>query len=104
MIVRARGEDVGVLMLADHPDARHWELMYMGLVPEVRGKRWGEQITRHAQWLAGQVGVERIVLAVDSTNLPALRMYRRTGFETWDKRAVFVRFPGGGARPNAQSA
>jgi ribosomal protein S18 acetylase RimI-like enzyme len=104
MIVRANGEDVGVLLLADHPAAGHWELMYMGLVPEVRGKHWGQQITQHAQWLAGQAGVERIVLAVDSTNLPALRMYRSTGFEIWDKRTVFVRFPGGGTQPNAQRA
>jgi ribosomal protein S18 acetylase RimI-like enzyme len=104
MIVRANSEDVGVLLLADHPTAGHWELMYMGLVPEVRGKHWGQQITQHAQWLAGKAGVERIVLAVDSTNLPALRMYRSTGFEIWDKRTVFVRFPGGRAQPNTQSA
>jgi ribosomal protein S18 acetylase RimI-like enzyme len=101
MIVRAHGEDAGVLLLADHPKAGHWELMYMGLVPEVRGNGWGRQITRHAQWLAAQSGVERIVLAVDATNEPALRMYRNTGFEMWDRRTVFVRFPGGGNQPSA---
>ena len=37
LFVRAEGEDVGVLLLADHPAARHWELMYMGLVPESAG-------------------------------------------------------------------
>jgi ribosomal protein S18 acetylase RimI-like enzyme len=104
MIVRANSEDVGVLLLADHPAAKHWELMYMGLVPEVRGKHWGQQITRYAQRLAGQAGVERIVLAVDSTNAPALRMYRSTGFEIWDKRTVFVRFPGGKAPPQTSRA
>ena len=41
-----------MLLLADHPKARHWELMYMGLVPEVRGRGWGRQIARYAQWLA----------------------------------------------------
>ena len=35
------GRDVGVLLLADHPRARHWELMYMGLVPEARGTGLG---------------------------------------------------------------
>ena len=50
--VRSDGRDVGVLLLADHPKAKHWELMYMGLIPEVRGRGWGRQITRYAQWLA----------------------------------------------------
>ena len=52
LFVRSGGQDVGVLLLADHPQARHWELMYMGLVPEVRGRGWGRQIARYAQWLA----------------------------------------------------
>ena len=36
--------------------------------------------------------VERIVLAVDAANEPALRMYRTAGFESWDQRSVYVRF------------
>jgi GNAT superfamily N-acetyltransferase len=85
--------DVGVLLLADHPNARHWELMYMGLVPEARGRGWGRQITRYAQWLARGANVERIVVAVDVANAPAVAMYQSAGFEMWDKRAVYVRFP-----------
>lgn len=92
LIVRGGGEDAGVLLLADHPAARHWELVYMGLVPAARGRGWGRYITRHAQWLARQADVERIVLAVDATNQPALDMYRSAGFETWHRRTVFVRF------------
>jgi ribosomal protein S18 acetylase RimI-like enzyme len=93
MLVRAANQDVGVLLLADHPKARHWELMYMGLAPEFRGRGWGGQITRHAQWLAGRAGVERIVVAVDAANLPAVAMYRKAGFEIWDRRTVYARFP-----------
>ncbi|MCI0334710.1 MAG: GNAT family N-acetyltransferase [Planctomycetes bacterium] len=92
-IVRAGDADVGILLLADHPQAGHWELMYMGLVPEARGHGWGRQVTQFAQWLAGRANVERIVLAVDAVNDPALRMYRSTGFEIWDRRTVYVRFP-----------
>jgi mycothiol synthase len=92
-IVRAAGHDVGVLLLADHPQARHWELMYMGLVPEARGQHWGQRITEYAKWLARGAGVERIVLAVDSVNTPALQMYRMAGFELWDRRTVYARFP-----------
>lgn len=93
LFVRSRGNDAGLLLLADHPKARHWELMYMGLVPEVRGRGWGRQITRYAQWLARRANVERIVTAVDAANAPALAMYRSSGFELWDHRAVYVRFP-----------
>jgi ribosomal protein S18 acetylase RimI-like enzyme len=85
------GRDVGVLLLADHPRAGHWELMYMGLVPEARGHGWGRHIARHAQWLARCAAVERIVLAVDAANRPALAMYERAGFAEWDRRSVFVR-------------
>jgi ribosomal protein S18 acetylase RimI-like enzyme len=93
LIVSARGADIGVVLLADHPKAGHFELMYMGLVPEARGRGWGRQITQHAQWLANRADAQRIVLAVDSVNEPALRMYRSTGFEMWDRRYVYVRFP-----------
>ena len=92
LIVQHDGQDVGVLILADHPQARHWELVYMGLVPEARGCGWGRQITQHAQTLAEDAQVERIVLAVDAENEPALRMYRTAGFQTWDHRSVYVRF------------
>jgi ribosomal protein S18 acetylase RimI-like enzyme len=91
--VRAGGNDVGVLLLADHPRARHWELMYMGLVPEVRGRGWGRQVARYAQWLGRAARVERILVAVDAANEPAAAAYRQTGFEMWERRAVYLRFP-----------
>jgi ribosomal protein S18 acetylase RimI-like enzyme len=91
--VRSGGEDVGVLLLADHPTARHWELMYMGLVPEVRGRGWGRQIAQYAQRLGRQARIERILVAVDAANSPAAAAYRGTGFEIWERRAVYLRFP-----------
>jgi len=99
LFVRTQGRDVGVLLLAEYPAARHWELLYMGLVPPVRGRGWGRAIVRHAQSLVSSAGAERMVLAVDAKNLPALAMYRDAGFMAWDKRTVFVRFasPRGGA-------
>jgi mycothiol synthase len=93
LIVRGEGRDIGLVLLTEHPPARHWELMYMGLVPEVRGRGWGLRVTQHAAWLAHRAGIERIVLAVDAANTPALRMYRLAGFEIWDRRSVYVRFP-----------
>lgn len=93
LFVQYDGEDVGVLLLADHRPARHWELMYMGLMPRWRGRGWGRQIVQYAQSLARGANVERILVAVDAANQPAVDVYRSTGFEIWDRRAVFLRFP-----------
>ena len=81
--------------MADHRPAPHWELVYMGLVPSARGYGYGEQITRKAMWQARQGGAEKLVLAVDLANSPALAMYARAGFISWDRRQVFARLPGG---------
>ena len=93
LFVRCGSQDVGVLLLADHAQARHWELMYMGLVPEFRGRGWGRQITRYAQWLGRGARIERVLVAVDAANKPAVDAYRGTGFEIWERRAVYLRFP-----------
>jgi ribosomal protein S18 acetylase RimI-like enzyme len=88
---RSDNHDVGCLLLADHGPESSWELMYMGLAPEARGRGFGLEITRHAQWLASRDNVERLLLAVDASNYPALAMYAQAGFEIWDRRSVFAR-------------
>jgi mycothiol synthase len=98
LFVRAAGKDVGVLLLAEHLAARYLELMYMGLVPGARGRKWGCDVVRHAQRLADRGGAARIVLAVDAENTPAIKMYNETGFRAWDRRSVFVRFAPADAR------
>jgi ribosomal protein S18 acetylase RimI-like enzyme len=93
LIVRHAGGDVGCLLLTDHPRHQNLELVYMGVVPAERGKQWGYQIARHAQWIARQVGRRRVVLAVDEANLPALKLYRQAGFEAWERRSVWSKRP-----------
>jgi RimJ/RimL family protein N-acetyltransferase len=90
-IVRSDGRDVGCLLLADHPVGDQWELVYMGLVPAARGRGLGLQIIRFAQYLTGQAGRGRLVLAVDADNAPALALYASAGFLRWDQRSAFLR-------------
>lgn len=92
LLVRHGGHDVGCLLLAEHAFADQWELVYMGLTPRWRGRGWGLEIVRHAQWLMRQAGMERLVLAVDADNRPAIAAYAAAGFVAWDKRSVFARF------------
>jgi ribosomal protein S18 acetylase RimI-like enzyme len=84
-------QDVGCLLLADHAPDEQWELVYVGLVPEMRGRGWGVEVTRQAQWLAKLAGRKRLVLAVDAQNAPAIAAYSQCGFTAWDRRSVFVR-------------
>jgi hypothetical protein len=46
---------------------------------------------RYGQWLTGQAGRPRLVVAVDATNRPALDMYASEGFHAWDRRWVYVK-------------
>jgi GNAT superfamily N-acetyltransferase len=89
--VRENGDDVGALILADHPGYGNCEVVYMGVVAEARGRGFGEQIMRFALQVAAAHGAERVVLAVDAGNAPALAAYRRAGFSPWDRRIVYAR-------------
>jgi len=91
MFARHAGRDIGCLLLTDHPQNNGWELIYLGVVPEARGQGWGVAIARHAQWLTRQAGRQRLVLAVDANNEPAIAAYAACGFVAWDHRSVFLR-------------
>jgi ribosomal protein S18 acetylase RimI-like enzyme len=90
LLVRQGGEDVGCLLLADDLPGEQWELVYMGVVPEARGRGLGLAMARHAQWMARCAQRKRLVLAVDEANLPAKRAYAAAGFVSWDARSVLV--------------
>ena len=83
--------DVGCVLLADYPAGNEWELVYLGVVPEARGRGFGLAMTRHAEWLARCAGRERLVVAVDAANAPALDVYAKAGFIGWDRRSIFLR-------------
>ncbi len=96
LLATSGGDDVGCLLLAEHADQDSFELVYMGIVPAARGKGWGGLLTRQAQWLTGQAGRSRLVLAVDAANSPALNVYAALGFRILDRRRVLLKKLGGG--------
>lgn len=85
------GEDLGCLLLGDHPANEQWELIYVGLTPAARGRGFGRQLVRQAQWLTRRSGRARLVLSVDAGNGPALGLYASEGFVAWDRRAIYLR-------------
>ncbi|MCA9235009.1 MAG: GNAT family N-acetyltransferase [Planctomycetales bacterium] len=89
--IECDGVDAAALLLAAHADCGNWELVYVGVAPEFRGRGWGVQIVRRALALAAAGGAERLVLAVDADNEPAQAMYAAAGFAQWDRRRVYAR-------------
>lgn len=83
--------DAGVLILSPHPLSSQLELVYVGVVPKARGQGLGAYAVQHAKQVLAARGMERIVLAVDAANAPALRVYNDAGFVEWARRLVYVR-------------
>ncbi|MEO0531987.1 MAG: GNAT family N-acetyltransferase [Planctomycetota bacterium] len=93
--VQAKGEDIGVLLLAEHPDSDQAELVYMGITPAARGNNYGAQIVDHAITVAEAMGVDHLMVAVDRANGPARNVYDLASFAAWARRYVYVRRLGG---------
>jgi ribosomal protein S18 acetylase RimI-like enzyme len=91
LLVRSEDRDVGCLLLADHPRHDSMEVLYLGLIPAARGHGWGKQLARRGQWLARLAGRRRLLLAVDAANRPATETYTAVGFQTWQRRQLYVK-------------
>jgi len=90
-----RSDPAAVLILSPIPGREAWEVVYLGLVPEVRGLGLGAEIIAHARDLAlADQRVSTLELAADARNQPALKLYQATGFIPHDRRSVhLVVFP-----------
>jgi len=73
-------EPLGALLLARSAPADAVELVYLGLTPPARGRRLGDLLMRQALASTAAAG-GRLSLAVDSANVPALKLYYRHGME-----------------------
>lgn len=84
-----RGELAGMALLNSIRHNAHDELAYFGLVPEARGRGLASLLLQES--LAHASGSQRVVLAVDERNLPALRLYRKNGFVPGGTRLALIR-------------
>ncbi|MCG2641623.1 MULTISPECIES: GNAT family N-acetyltransferase [Bradyrhizobium] len=65
--------------------------LFMGLVPDFRGKGFGERLLRRAIQAADVFGFRRIELGVFATNTAAASLYRKVGFvEEGTKRLAIL--------------
>jgi ribosomal protein S18 acetylase RimI-like enzyme len=93
LVFRDESGDVGVLLLADQPEQNAWELVYMGVVPEARGRGYGRNIVDEAVRRAANSSRRDLLLAVDERNRYAGTIYEAAGFQFLDRKSVFARRP-----------
>jgi ribosomal protein S18 acetylase RimI-like enzyme len=85
------GRPLGVLILADHPDRNVWEVAYLGVIPEERGRGIGRVILQDGLKFAKDSGRSAVEIAVDAGNSPAVRLYKSLGFTELRRFAVHLR-------------
>ena len=90
LLARADGEPVGVLLLTEAAEAGEWELSYVGVVPAARRRGIGRILVHKALAEVWAVGASSLCLSVDARNHPAWRLYSELGFESVDRREVFL--------------
>lgn len=81
---------VGVVITDQLPDSDAWELSYLGLAPDARGRGLGSELVLHALRSASAAASHQLRVAVDERNYPALQLYQRLGFVRTDYREVFL--------------
>jgi ribosomal protein S18 acetylase RimI-like enzyme len=85
------GGPVAVMLLCDLPHRQALELVYLGVSVPYRGQGWARRLVEHAVHLARQRGCDKIMLAVDEHNTPALKLYRSMHFTATSRRTALIR-------------
>jgi GNAT superfamily N-acetyltransferase len=89
-LVLSGEKPIGVLLANASTEEPAWEILYVGVAPQARNQGFGRHLIQHAMTQAKVAGMEVVKLAVDRRNVPALRLYKRLGFQIWDEREVFL--------------
>ena len=83
---------IGVLLLASSGrDGDLMELVYLGLPPEARGRKLSEILMRQAMAVVAATKHQRLSLAVDERNVPALKLYYRNGMNRIASKLALMR-------------
>lgn len=80
----------GVLLLASELGETGWEIAYLGVVPEKRGKGVGSALVAAALESARVGTARQLNLSVDARNRPAWGLYRKCGFRPYSERDVYL--------------
>jgi len=93
-IVYHNDQPAGCSLLSINPSLSAAELVYFGLAPSIRGKGLASPLLRlsmQAACRSTRAGVRSVLCAVDLRNTPALRLYKRAGFEQTQIRIPMIK-------------
>jgi GNAT superfamily N-acetyltransferase len=83
------GTDVGCLLL--NWDSSTAEIVYFGIDPVARGRRFGQAMIQFAIEWSRSVGSQWLMAFVDTDNWPATRIYDEFDFFMFDRRTVMLK-------------
>lgn len=86
-----QNEERGVMLLSPSQHSESIELVYLGLCPEARHRGLGDWFMKLAMSAVANRQRKELSLAVDSKNVPALRLYYRHGLKRIGSRLALVR-------------
>jgi len=94
-LVSMEGERAGVLLLNYLKAQTAFNLTFMGVTPEMRGRGLGETIVRFSLATIARSRPAPLTLAVDLRNWPARKIYDRLGFVETSRKTVLVKILAG---------
>jgi ribosomal protein S18 acetylase RimI-like enzyme len=92
-LYRVAGKDAGILLLNAHPEHSAWEVVYVGVAHDCRGLGLGRRMMIDALAETRNARQTALLLAVDSRNDYASKVYDELGFVETDRKGVHVYFP-----------
>ena len=78
-ILSEKGEDVGFYGIMTVLDEAH--ILNIAVLPEYRGRGFGNALMQDLLLKAKELGGNNVTLEVRASNLPAIALYRKFGFE-----------------------
>lgn len=90
-IIRVDDRAEGVALVNEFPDQGHAELVYLGLGPELRGRRLSSTVLRTALRPLEDRSCRDVTCAVDERNAPARALYLSHAFIPFAQRVALVR-------------
>lgn len=81
----------GVLLLSSTEGSDALELVYLGLCPSARGLGLGRLLMQEAMAMVHRRNLNRLTLAADAQNIPAMRLYARFGMQPIGQKNAMMR-------------
>ena len=85
------GKPAGVILLSRLPERWALEVVYMGVLPDWRGRGCGITLLKRAVETAFRQALTTLTLTVDVGNAPALKLYKLFGLREMMRRDIWLR-------------